>query len=86
MTVSGLVVTLLRGAEAPSTLARLRADPRLTVGEPVANRLPLAVATADVRAAEALVRELEAVPGVARVDVISIDFAGDLSEDPHGPS
>ncbi len=83
MTVSGLVVTLTRDADARSALARLHADPRLTLGEPVADRLPLVAEAPDARAGEALVRELEATPGVARVDVISIDFS---SEDPDGPT
>jgi hypothetical protein len=78
MTVSGLVLTIVGDAsQRAAVLERLRADPRLTLGPPVADRWPLAAETDDLRAGEALVRTLEAVPGVARVDVVSVDFSED---------
>ncbi|MBL9013312.1 MAG: hypothetical protein JNL83_03995 [Myxococcales bacterium] len=79
MTVSGLVITFMDTPEAASfALARLHEDARLLLGEPVANRLPIVAETADATSGETLVRELESIAGIARVDVISIDFAEDL--------
>lgn len=78
MTVSGLVLTIVGDASLrAAVLDRLRADPRLTLGTPVADRWPAAAETIDLREGEALVRALEATPGVARVDVVSVDFSED---------
>ncbi len=75
MVVSALVVTL---TSAPVfrelTLARLAADPRLQIGEPVADRVPVVAEVASTAAGAELVEELEAREGIARVDVVSIVF------------
>lgn len=75
MVVSALVVTL---ASAPVirelTLARLCADPRLEVGEPIADRVPVVAEVASTADGAALVDELGAREGIARVDVVSIVF------------
>lgn len=76
MTVSGLVLTLENTLEAATfVIGRLHEDARITLGEPIANRVPIAAETTDAIGGEELVRELEAMPGVLRVDVISIDFS-----------
>lgn len=75
MVVSALVVSLHSdpAVHAP-TLARLAADPRLTLGALQRDRLPIVTEASSADAGAALVEELAAVDGVARVDVVSIDF------------
>lgn len=75
MVVSALVVTLHGDAEIrAATLARLAADPRLELGPCHRDRLPVVSETASTAAGAELVDELQAIAGVARVDVVSIDF------------
>jgi hypothetical protein len=77
MVVSALVVTLpadpLRSLE---VLVELGRDPRLTVGEPVRDRVPVVAETAGAREGAALAERLAELPGV-RVDVVAIDFGED---------
>jgi hypothetical protein len=82
MVVSALVVTLAQGPVVREvTLARLSADPRLMVGEPIADRVPVVAEVDSTAAGVALVDELGARAGIARVDVVSIVF-----EDPDAPA
>lgn len=74
MTISALVLTLDQLRMAP-TLAALGADPRLELGEPIVNRVPVVVETADCAAGRALFDELRDTPGVAFVDVVMVDFS-----------
>jgi nitrate reductase NapAB chaperone NapD len=75
MVVSALVVTLHPDAETrAATLAQLAADPRLELGPCHRDRLPVVSETDSTAAGAQLVDELQAIAGVARVDVVSIDF------------
>lgn len=75
MIVSALVLTLdVDAARRDAALASLAADARLTLGAPIAARLPVVAETASIGDGEALVRELADVDGVVKVDVVSIDF------------
>jgi hypothetical protein len=75
MPISGLVITLERLESRTPLLARLEADPRISVGPPQGLRLPVVTDTPDSEEGEALVRELFSLPGVCFVDVVSIDFS-----------
>lgn len=75
MVVSALVVTLeAEPARHAAALARLAADPRLELGPLHRERLPVVSETATTADSVLLVDELQALAGVARVDVVSIDF------------
>lgn len=75
MVVSALVVTLTaEPAPQAAALARLAADPRLVLGPRHRERVPVVSETATTAASVVLVDELQALDGVARVDVVSIDF------------
>jgi hypothetical protein len=75
MVVSALVVTLHSDADnRAAALARLAADPRLELGPCHRDRLPVVSETESTAAGAELVDELHAIVGVARVDVVSIDF------------
>jgi hypothetical protein len=77
MVLSSLVVTLpadpVRSLEVLVALGR---DPRLTIGEPVRDRVPVVAETADPREGAALAEQLAELPGV-HVDVVAIDFGED---------
>jgi hypothetical protein len=74
MVVSALVVTLPDNATARcDVLARLARDPRIEIGDPIDDRLPIVTETGDARQGAELVEELSMLPGV-RVDVIAVDF------------
>ncbi|HSK00779.1 MAG TPA: hypothetical protein VK932_06045 [Kofleriaceae bacterium] len=79
MVLSSLVVTLpadpVRCFEALIALGR---DLRLTLGEPVRDRVPVVAETADPREGAALAERLAELPGV-HVDVVAIDFGEDAS-------
>jgi hypothetical protein len=76
MTVSALVLTLSPDPVVrASVLDRLRADPRLTVGQRVLDRLPVVAETASCAEGSALVEALDELDGVVRIDVIAIDFS-----------
>ena len=75
MVVSALVVTLSpQPTGYAATVARLAADPRLLVGELCRDRLPIVTEVDSGDAGAALVEELEQQDGIAKVDVVSIDF------------
>ena len=75
MVISGLVLTLCDAADRlRECTERLRPDPRITLGTPVAARLPLVAEADDAGAAEGLVEELRALPGVVHVDVAFIEI------------
>lgn len=75
MIVSALVVTLGPDPSGhAAVLARLAADPRITLGQPCRDRVPVVTEVASADAGAALVEALQAADGVARVDVVSIDF------------
>lgn len=57
------------------TLAALGTDPRLELGDPVANRVPVVAETEDCAAGRALFEQLRDTPGVAFVDVVMVDFS-----------
>jgi len=74
MPISALVVTLdpALGEVAREVIAT---DPRVTLGEPQGNRLPVVTETETLSAGEELLRELGRIPGVLNVDVVGIDFS-----------
>lgn len=74
MTISALVLTLDR-RRMPATLQALGADPRLELGPPNANRVPVVAETADCASGRTLFDELRDTPGVELVDVVMIDFS-----------
>lgn len=78
MAVSALVVTLPADLERRTdVMARLAADPRITIGEPVRERLPIVTETADARNSARLVERLEEIDGV-RVDLVAVCFEEEL--------
>jgi len=76
MIVSALVVTLSHEPDdrelAMSALAR---DPRLTLGAPAGDRLPVVAETDSTALGAELCEALGSQPGVIRVDVVAIDFS-----------
>lgn len=75
MVVSALVVTLdAEPARHAAALVQLAADPRLVLGPRHRERLAVVSETVTTAASVELVDELQALAGVARVDVVSIDF------------
>ncbi len=81
MIVSALVVTLTPDPVAGAVvMAELAQDPRLTLGEPIAGRLPVVVETDSTAAGAQLCDALSARPGVVRVDVVAIDFSSEPAE------
>ncbi len=78
MVTSALVLTLTpHPVERLRALARLAADPRLELGEPVKDRLPVVAEAASAADGAALCDALGAHEGVLRVDVVAIDFGED---------
>jgi hypothetical protein len=76
MIVSSLVVTLTSEPLArAAALARLAEDVRLTLGEPIGDRLPVVAETATSGLGAALCEELGARDGVVKVDVVAVDFS-----------
>lgn len=76
MPIGGLVVTLDPDpSRRDAALGALAADPRLTLGEPVHDRLPVVAETSTLDEGDALFREVAGAPGVLFVDVISVDFS-----------
>lgn len=81
MIVSALVVTLSPDpALRAVALQGLRDVPGLTLGEPVASRLPVVAEARSAGAGAALCEGLAERPGVVRVDVVAIDFEDDDAE------
>jgi hypothetical protein len=75
MVISALVLTLsAQPVERLRALARLAADVRLELGEPVADRLPVVAESASAAEGAALCEALAEHDGVVRVDVVAIDF------------
>ncbi len=82
MVTSALVVTLDKGSCARrGAIDALASDSRLTLGELAGARLPVVAETMGLGAAEALVEELSAVPGVVFVDVVLVDFDPEADRD-----
>jgi hypothetical protein len=75
MVTSALVLTLTpEPLLRLRVLARLSADPRLELGEPVAHRLPVVAESASAAEGAALCDALGEHEGVMCVDVVAIDF------------
>ena len=75
MPVNGLLLTLSANSEmADAALAEISSKPGASLGTAQDRWQPLAVDTADVRAAHDFHEWLEALPGVEQVDVISVGF------------
>ncbi len=84
MPVSALVVTLDAGERARrGVLYVLSRDPRVSVGEPVGERLPVVTETVTLEESEDVAEQLLQVPGIRFVDVVSVDFS-DVADIPHG--
>ena len=84
MAISGLVVTLADDdAAADAAVARMGADPRLTLGDRFGHRLAVVVDTPSVDADRALWDELRQMSGVTFVDVtfVYLDTDPASSED-----
>jgi hypothetical protein len=78
MVTSALVLTLTpQPVERLRAIARLAADPRLELGEPVADRLPVVAESTSAAEGAALCDALADHEGVVRVDVVAIDFGED---------
>ena len=78
MVISSLVVTLSPDASARArALAAFAADPRLLIGTPVRDRLPVVAEAASPIDGEAVCEALSGHDGVIRVDVVAIDFLED---------
>lgn len=84
MPTSGLIITLQpEPATQANVLARLRARPELTLGELSQRWLPAALETHDDAESREVHDWLMALPGVAFVDVVSVNFELTLSLQPH---
>lgn len=76
MIVSALVVTLSPEPDhRVIALSALAADPRLTLGAPTGDRLPVVAETDSTALGAELCEALGTQPGVMRVDVVAIDFS-----------
>lgn len=84
MPTSGLIITLQPGA-APqaSAVALLATRPELTLGAVSDRWLPAALETRDDAESREVHDWLLALPGVAFVDVVSVNFEPTLSLQPH---
>jgi hypothetical protein len=79
MIVSSLVVTLDPDPERRThALEMLAGDARLTLGEAIADRLPVVAETASAALGAQLCEELAARDGVLGVHVVAIDFSEEL--------
>ena len=77
MPTSGLIITLQpEPATQAGVLARLRTRPELTLGEVRDRWLPAALETNDDAESREVHDWLMAQPGVAFVDVVSVNFEG----------
>lgn len=87
MPISALVITLDPDPERRArALDSLHRDPRLTLGEMTAGRLPVVAETETLAGGDRLVSdELSAVEGVVLVDVVLVDFS-DVDDFGEGPS
>jgi len=76
MIVSALVVTLSSQPDhRVLAMTALAADPRLTLGSPTGDRLPVVAETDSTAHGAELCESLANQPGVLRVDVVTIDFS-----------
>ena len=86
MPTSGLIITLQpEPATQAVAVARLRTRPELTLGELSQRWLPAALETCDGAEFREIHDWLMALPGVAFVDVVSVNFEPTLSLEPHPP-
>ena len=84
MPTSGLIITLQPwSATQADVVGRLRTRPELTLGEVSARWLPAALETRDDDESREVHDWLMALPGVAFVDVVSVNFEPTLSLQPH---
>lgn len=84
MPTSGLIITLQPGsATQADAVGRLRARPELTLGEVSDRWLPVALETRDDAESREVYDWLMALPGVAFVDVVSVNFEPTPSLQPH---
>lgn len=82
MVTSALVLTIDGDAHVRrAALDALGSDARLMLGEMAGARLPVVAETSGLAAAEKLVEELSAAPGVLFVDVVLVDFDPDADVD-----
>lgn len=78
MPISGLVITLEKDPVAQArALEALARDARLELGAAFGERVPAVADTPTAAAAEDLVRTIAEEPGVAFVDVASVDISLD---------
>ncbi|MGD9688245.1 MAG: hypothetical protein AB7K52_05275 [Phycisphaerales bacterium] len=83
MSVSGLVVTLQDTPAADAAFHVLLSHPRLTVGERFGHRVALIAETDSAHSDLQLVDELNAIPGIERIDVVCVHFDETSSQDGH---
>ncbi|MFW5877018.1 MAG: hypothetical protein ACOCXM_09795 [Myxococcota bacterium] len=85
MPISGVVLTL---SDVPrvreGALDALRADPRITLGEPAGLRWPVVVDTPDGSGHQQALDELERAPGIVFVELAFADFS-DVESIDHTP-
>ncbi|MCY1022775.1 hypothetical protein [Pyxidicoccus sp. MSG2] len=81
MTFSSLVLTLEdSAAQRAQVLALLEGDARITVGTPFEERwLPVVTETATTEEGEQLADFLRDLPGVRFLDVVMVDFSGEVN-------
>ncbi|MFO0675323.1 MAG: hypothetical protein U0169_02235 [Polyangiaceae bacterium] len=84
--VTSACVLLLDPARRQAVVARIAADPRLHVGEPIGPRVPVVVEVDGLSAAEATVEQLRAEAGVLAVDVVTVEFDPEDDIDARVPS
>lgn len=83
MPISGLIITLqAEPATHGSVVARLRTRHELTLGELTDRWLPAALETNDDAESREIHDWLMALPGVAFVDVVSVNFEGTTALQP----
>jgi nitrate reductase NapAB chaperone NapD len=77
MSISGLALVLdpMRQAE---TLQRLSAIDEVTIGNSHGKRVAVVIETDDARAHRALLRRIEATPGVLSVSVVYASYTGNV--------
>lgn len=77
MPISGLMVRVAPGESGTAGVEALRSWPEVTLGERRGDWVPLAVESRDPGHGRELHERLEGVPGVMRVEVVSVHFVDD---------
>lgn len=76
MPISAMLLTI-KPDDREKAIEALNADPRITVGEPQAWRIPVVLDTASVKEDRALVEALGRMPEISCIDVVMVDYSED---------